>query len=87
LRTREVEFQQGCEELVVGHFGGPAVGGEDGFVQPAVGEVEPGGPFVVEIGERAPFEMFRAVLVAGDGARIADGADAAAVRLVNVAVR
>jgi hypothetical protein len=32
---------------------GPAVGGEDGFVQGAVGVGEPGGTGVIEVGEGA----------------------------------
>jgi hypothetical protein len=35
------------------------VGGEDGFVESAVGQVEPGGAFVVEVRERAAGGLFR----------------------------
>jgi hypothetical protein len=40
-----------------------------------VGEVEPGGALVVEVGERALFEMLGVFIVFGDGARVADGGD------------
>ena len=39
----------GSEGLVV-DFDGPAIGGEDGFVEGAVGVGEPGGTLVVQIG-------------------------------------
>jgi hypothetical protein len=42
--------------LLVGDVGRPAVGGENGSVQLAVGQVEPGGPLVVEIGQRPLLE-------------------------------
>src|SRR4029077_16848732 len=48
----EVECEEFLEKLVVGQGGVPAVGGEDGGVEAAVGEVEPGGALVVEIRER-----------------------------------
>jgi hypothetical protein len=44
--------------LVVGERGVPAVGGEDGFAEATVGEVEPGGALVAEIRERALGEVF-----------------------------
>ena len=52
----EVEGEEGGEEVVVGHRWVPAVGGEDGGVEFFVGEGEPGGALVVEIGERALLE-------------------------------
>ena len=71
----EVEGEEGGEEVVVGHGGVPVVGGEDGGVEFLVGQVEPGGALVVEVGERAFFEVRGALFVFGDDARVADGAD------------
>ena len=72
----EVEGEECGEEVVVGDGGVPAVGGEDGGVEFFVGQVEPGGTFVVEVRERALFEVDRALFVFGDDARVADGGDA-----------
>ena len=43
-----------------------------------MGQVEPGGALVVEVGERAFFEVLRTLFVFGDDARVADGADSVA---------
>lgn len=40
-----------------------------------MGQVEPGGALVVEVGEGAFFEELRAFFVFGDDPRVADGAD------------
>src|SRR5438270_699286 len=48
-----VQGEKVGEDLFAGEAGGPAVGGEDGFVEGAVGVGEPIGPFVVEVGEGA----------------------------------
>ena len=50
-----------------------------------MGEVEPGGAFVVEVGQGAFGEQLGVVLVARDEARVADRADAARVGVVDVA--
>jgi hypothetical protein len=57
LRPLKVERQQPREDFVVGKVGGPVVGGGDGGVEALVGEVEPGGAGVVELGERALGEL------------------------------
>jgi hypothetical protein len=75
LGAVEVEGEESGEEIVVGHVGVPAVGGEDGGVEFFVGQVEPGGSFVVEVGEGAFFEFFRTLFVFGDDAGVADGGD------------
>jgi len=49
-----VQRQQPRQHLLVRQVGRPAVGGEDGGVELAVGQVEPGGPLVVEAREGAP---------------------------------
>ena len=49
----EVEGEEVFEDLVVGEFGGPGVGGGDGGVEFLVGEVEAGGALVVEVGQGA----------------------------------
>jgi hypothetical protein len=54
----EIQCEQFFGELVVGERGVPAVGGEDGFAEATVGEVEPGGALVAEIRERALGEVF-----------------------------
>ena len=46
-----VEGEGVGEDLLGVEVGRPAVGGEDGFIQGAVGVVEPGGTLVVEVGE------------------------------------
>ncbi len=53
--TDVVQLQQAGKDFVSGEIGGPAVGGEDGGVEFSVGEVEPGGAQVVEVGEGALF--------------------------------
>ena len=52
-----IEGEEVGEDLLGGEVGGPAVGGEDGFVEGAVGVGEPGGASVVEVGEGALFEF------------------------------
>src|SRR5688572_345649 len=47
----KVEGQQPFENLFVAEVVGPAIGGEYGVVKPFVGQVEPGGALVVEVGE------------------------------------
>lgn len=71
----EIEFEKFGEEVVIRDVGGPAVGREDGLVEFFVGQVEPRGALVVEVGEGAFFEFFGARLVAGDGAWVFDRAD------------
>ncbi len=69
LAPFQVQRQQAAEDFVVGHFGGvvgPAVGGGDGGVERLVGEVQPGGAGVVEVGQGALLEVG---LVAGLGDR------------------
>src|SRR6185437_17134988 len=56
-RALVIEGEEAFEDLGVGEGGGPAVGGEDGFVEGAVGVGEPGGAFIVEVGEGALFEV------------------------------
>ena len=54
-----VEGEEVGEDLLGGEgFGiGPAVGGEDGLVEGAVGVAEPGGAVVVKVGEGTRFEF------------------------------
>ena len=52
-----VQGEETGEDLLGGERVGPAVGGEDGLVEGAVGVVEPGGALVVELGERAVLEV------------------------------
>ena len=51
--ARQIERQQPRQDLLVGERRGPAVGGEDRGVELAMRVVEPRGPRVVEVGERA----------------------------------
>ena len=53
----EVEGEEAFEDLVVGKVGRPAVGGGDDGGESFVGEVQPGGALVVEIGQGALFEF------------------------------
>lgn len=43
----QVEREQFGQKLFIAERWGPAVGGEDGGVEPWVGEVEPGGALVI----------------------------------------
>jgi hypothetical protein len=52
-RPLQIQLQQPRQNLLNAHTRIPAIGGEDGGVEFFVGEVEPGGAFVVEVGERA----------------------------------
>jgi hypothetical protein len=68
-RPFQIQGQQTAEDFFVGHFGGvvgPVVGGGDGLVERLVGEVEPGGAGVVEVGQGA---FFQVGFVAGFGDR------------------
>ena len=56
--SRKIQFEEFFQDLVVGQRGVPAVGGEDGSVEFLVGQVEPGGAFVVEV--RVQFLSFLA---------------------------
>jgi len=49
----EVEREQAREDFLVGDIGRPAVGVEDGIVEFAMGEGQPCGALVVQVGERA----------------------------------
>jgi hypothetical protein len=53
-----VEGEEMGEDLLVGEGGGPGAGGEDGFVEDAVGVGEPLGAGVVELGEGSGLEVF-----------------------------
>lgn len=61
----EVQFQQVGQQVVVADIRVPAVGGEDGFVEFPVGQVEPRWAFVVEVGQRSLFELPSGGLVFG----------------------
>ena len=52
-----VEGEEAGEDFLVGEVRGPAVGGEDGFVEGAVGVREPLGTSVVKLGEGAGLEV------------------------------
>ena len=59
-RPFQIQRQQAAEDFFVGHVGGvvgPAVGGGDGLVELLVGEVQPGGAGVVEVGQGAFLEI------------------------------
>ena len=56
------------KDLVVGQVRGPAVGGEDGFIQLKMGQVEPGGTLVVEVGGM-PARRAEAVVIMGKYSR------------------
>jgi hypothetical protein len=73
------------EDLGIVQIRRPVVGGEDSFVELAVGQVEPGGTLVVEVGQRPRGEQLGALLVLRDQARVADGADAAFIGIVDAA--
>jgi hypothetical protein len=53
-----IQGEQVGEDLLGGEVGGPTVGGEDGFVEGAVGVGEPFGTGVVEVREGALLEFF-----------------------------
>ncbi|MEX2140811.1 MAG: hypothetical protein WD894_16225 [Pirellulales bacterium] len=72
-RPLKVQRQEACQDFIVHQVNRPTVGGGDGGVELAVGEVEPGGAGVVEVGERALGESLRALFVFGDKAGVADG--------------
>src|SRR3990172_1585606 len=74
----EIEFQELGQQGFVAQGGVPAVGGEDGLVELAVGQLQPCGPLVVKVRERAALELARTVLVGGDDPRVAHGADSSA---------
>ena len=48
-----VQGEEAGEDFFLGEVGGPAVGGEDGFVEGLVGVGEPGGSQIIEVGEGA----------------------------------
>ena len=64
-----VQGQEALNDFGVGDVGGPAVGGEDGFVQFAMSVGEPLRAGVVEVGERA-FFLIRLRLRPVDWARL-----------------
>jgi len=71
----QIECQQFGQEFIIAEPQRPAVGGEDGGVEFLVGEVEPSGALVVEVGEVPLFEFLGALVVFGNEAGIADSAD------------
>ena len=74
--TLEVQGEEPLQKLFVAQISGPAVGGGDGGVEFLVGEVQPGGAFVVEVRERALFQLGGSIGIARLKARIAHRADA-----------
>ena len=56
-----VEFEEAGQDFIAGQVGGPAVGGKDGFIEGAVGVVEPGAlalfAQVIEVGEGAVLQF------------------------------
>ena len=48
-----IQGQEAGEDFVFSEVGGPTVGGEDGFVEGAMGVGEPLGALVVKVGEGA----------------------------------
>ncbi|MDZ4821148.1 MAG: hypothetical protein SGJ20_19480 [Planctomycetota bacterium] len=82
---RQIQFQQLGQDLLVCEIGRPAVGGADGFVEFAMGQVEPGGTLVLEIRQRPLLEFLGAIFVLGNQARVADRADCGCVGTVDIA--
>ncbi len=74
-RPHVVESEEPLKNLVVGHVDGPAIGGEDGCIESAVGVGEPGGALVVQVRERALGQAGSGGGVAGDETRVLHGAD------------
>ena len=81
----EVHGEELFEDFFVRQVLWPAVGGEDGSVEGLVGELEPGGTLVVEIGERAAGQLARGLVRVRNQTTVADRADAARVGVVYVA--
>ena len=50
LRSLQIQGQQSLEDLFIGQGVLPAVGGEDGLIEPVVRQVQPGGTLVVQAG-------------------------------------
>ena len=68
--TLKVQGEEPFQDLFIAQIGGPAVGGGDGGVEFLVREVKPGGALVVEVRERALFQLGGAIGVAWFKARI-----------------
>ena len=83
-RPLQIQRQQPPQDFLSRQIRRPAVGGGDGGVEFLVGQGEPGGAFVVEVGQGAFFQVLGAGGVFGDQTRVADGADAARVGVVDV---
>ncbi len=54
--TFEIQGEQSGQKLVIAQIKRPAVGSEDSFIEPLMGQVEPCGPFIVKIRQR-PFRQ------------------------------
>jgi len=80
----KVQRKQFLQQRLVVRGGVPAVGGKGRLVQPLVGQIEPGGAFVVEGRQCAFGELFGGGVIAGDKARVPDRADAVGVGVVQV---
>ena len=66
----KVQGEEPLQELLIAQISGPAVGGGDGGIEFLVRQVKPGGALVVEIRERALFQLGGAIGVAWFKARI-----------------
>ena len=64
----QIERQQSFKDLLVSDVGGPVVGGEDGGVEVVVEVGEPGGAFVVEVGEGSLLQTGSSLIVDGQEA-------------------
>jgi hypothetical protein len=74
--TLKVQGEEALQNLFIAQISGPAVCGGDGGVELLVREVQPGGALVVEVGERALFQLGGAIGVARFKARVTHVADA-----------
>ena len=68
----QIKCQEPGEKVVVTQGNRPAVGSQDGGVEFLVGEVEPGGALVVEVGEGPLLELLGAFGILGHEPRVAD---------------
>jgi hypothetical protein len=78
-----IEREQAFQDLFVGKIDRKPVSGGDGGIEFCVGIGEPSGALVIEIGQRALGQLFRALIIARFEAGITGCADAARVWIDN----
>src|ERR1043165_4500058 len=85
FRALLIQVEKLRQNVFVAHARVPTICGKYGGVEVFVGQIEPGRALIVKIGQRAFLELDGGIIIFRNQARITNGADAARVRLKDIA--